>query len=70
MESGLNFNQLICEFESRRPCQIAQAFVGRSSMAEHRTVTAVCEGSSPFGPPKNIGWQLSIAALSLTGSSQ
>ena len=22
MESGLNFNQLICEFESRRPCQL------------------------------------------------
>ena len=23
MESGLNFNQLICEFESRHPCQFA-----------------------------------------------
>jgi hypothetical protein len=23
MESGLTFNQLICEFESRRPCQNA-----------------------------------------------
>jgi hypothetical protein len=22
MESGLIFNQLICEFESRRPCQV------------------------------------------------
>ena len=22
MESGLTFNQLICEFESRHPCQV------------------------------------------------
>ena len=29
MESGLIFNQLICEFESRRPCQI---YLGRSSI--------------------------------------
>jgi len=23
VESGLTFNQLICEFESRRPCQFS-----------------------------------------------
>ena len=28
--------------------------VGRSSMAEHRTVTAAHEGSSPFDPPKSL----------------
>ena len=30
-------------------------YVGRSSMAEHRTVTADREGSTPFDPPKFIG---------------
>ena len=52
MESGLIFNQLICEFESRHPCQI---YVGCSSMAEHRTVTAAYEGSTPFDPPNLRG---------------
>ena len=74
MESGLIFNQLICEFESRHPCQafgrmqdvtttddclvtfdyLSPVSVGRSSiLAEHRTVTAAREGSTPFDPPKN-----------------
>src|SRR5215213_7227869 len=72
MESGLIFNQLICEFESRHPCQVwanaecdyifecskvtlhylSPVYVGRSSTAEHRTVTAAHEGSTPFDPPK------------------
>ena len=88
MESGLIFNQLICEFEPRHPCQslksscrhlllqmcqrnrsgrmlsvttnqsrvtlvyLSPVYVGRSSTAEHRTVTAAREGSSPFDPPK------------------
>ena len=80
MESGLIFNQLICEFESRHPCQsivdfqlpIAdwpsaatkkQSEIGNqksamfmwvvAQLAEHRTVTAASEGSSPFDPPKS-----------------
>ncbi len=73
MESGLIFNQLICEFESRHPCQsfranaecdyISKNVSSRSitcrpsvwvvaQLAEHRTVTAAREGSTPFGPPK------------------
>lgn len=28
MESGLTFNQLICEFESRHPCQFLQYLLG------------------------------------------
>ena len=73
MESGLIFNQLICEFESRHPCQscgrmlsvttspnvASRSFTCRPSimwvvaqLGEHRTVTAACEGSSPFDPPK------------------
>ena len=51
MESGLNFNQLICEFESRRPCQHAWVV---AQLVEHRTVTAAYEGSSPFDPPKTL----------------
>ena len=71
MESGLIFNQLICEFESRHPCQLwakaepdyickmprhARLLVALSvwvvaQLAEHRTVTAAREGSTPFGPP-------------------
>lgn len=79
MESGLIFNQLICEFESRRPCQIIfdcqlpisdldsrgwLGYIGNrkstldnafvwvvAQLAEHRTVTAAREGSTPFDPP-------------------
>ena len=72
MESGLIFNQLICEFESRHPCQsfranaecdyIPKNVSSRSityrpsvwvvaQLAEHGTVTAAREGSTPFGPP-------------------
>jgi hypothetical protein len=47
MESGLTFNQLICEFESRRPRLFQSTkhkapfiYVGRSLTAERRTVTA------------------------------
>ena len=74
MESGLIFNQLICEFESRHPCQlwanaerdyISKNVWSRSipcrpfvwvvaQLAEHRTVTAVREGSTPFGPPNSF----------------
>ena len=32
MESGLIFNQLICEFESRHPCQITINFGGIASI--------------------------------------
>ena len=28
MESGLTFNQLICEFESRHPCHTLSATIG------------------------------------------
>ena len=58
MESGLTFNQLICEFESRRPCQhLSPAFMWVvAQFAEHRTVTAAGEGSSPFDPPKILAW--------------
>jgi hypothetical protein len=72
MESGLIFNQLICEFESRHPCQLwanaerdyisknvsSRSILCRPSvwvvaqLAEHRTVTAASEGSTPFDPPK------------------
>jgi hypothetical protein len=75
MESGLIFNQLICEFESRHPCQVLpisncqlasaeseQSTFGNcksemflwvvAQLAEHRTVTAAREGSTPFDPPK------------------
>ena len=31
---------------------LSPVYVGRSSMAEHRTVTAAREGSTPFDPPK------------------
>jgi hypothetical protein len=76
MESGLIFNQLICEFESRRPCQTRGRMLSVTTslnvpsrsfpcpprpawvvaqLAEHRTVTAAIEGSTPFDPPKNIG---------------
>ena len=71
MESGLIFNQLICEFESRHPCQLwanaERDYVSKNvssrsipcrpsvwvvaQLAEHRTVTAAREGSTPFGPP-------------------
>ena len=36
MESGLTFNQLICEFESRHPRQQISdlSYVGRSSNAQ------------------------------------
>src|SRR5882724_11948424 len=78
MESGLIFNQLICEFESSHPCQDIldlrlpiyqlrlssresnrQSKLGNrqfsvwvvAQLAEHRTVTAAREGSTPFGPP-------------------
>jgi hypothetical protein len=68
MESRLTFNQLICEFESRRPRQTvvrsqeqdaeknksAMTYVGRSLTAERRTVTASDEGSNPSDPPKTI----------------
>ena len=74
MESGLTFNQLNCEFESRHPCHfcgrmlsvtttpkpVSRLFTCRPCMwvvaqlAEHRTVTAAREGSSPFDPPKNF----------------
>ena len=74
MESGLIFNQLICEFESRHPCQLwANAecdYICKMSghtrllvallvwvvaqLAEHRTVTAAREGSTPFGPPNSL----------------
>ena len=79
MESGLTFNQLICEFESRHPCQLMPianfrfdkswfadnqsaignrqseiSSVGRSLKAEHRTVTAQGEGSTPFDPPNHF----------------
>jgi hypothetical protein len=95
MESGLIFNQLICEFESRHPCQdifdspIANCrFVNRDSglseaisgtktgstvflwvvaqLAEHRTVTAAREGSTPFDPPKSFSladWRCRWARL-------
>ena len=73
MESGLIFNQLICEVESRHPYQlwanaerdyISKSVSSRSipcrpsvwavaQLAEHRTVTAAREGSTPFGPPKS-----------------
>ena len=77
MESGLIFNQLICEFESRHPCQVISdcqfvicdsGFREQSAienwqstmflwvvaqLAEHRTVTAAREGSTPFDPPKS-----------------
>ena len=73
MESGLSFNQLICEFESRHPCQtlgrmlivntslnvssrsflVAQPAWVVAQLAEHRTVTAATEGSTPFDPPTN-----------------
>ena len=53
MESGLIFNQLICEFESRHPCQFRFTWVV-AQLAEHRTVTAAREGSTPFDPPKMI----------------
>jgi hypothetical protein len=43
MESGLIFNQLICEFESRHPCQIiadcplqAQSLVTRSAIGDRK----------------------------------
>jgi hypothetical protein len=73
MESGLTFNQLICEFESRHPCQASGRMLNVTTsgkcrvttrktcrprmwvvaqLAEHRTVTAGVEGSSPFDPPK------------------
>ena len=32
--------------------KFAMVYVGRSLMAELRTVTALGEGSTPFGPPK------------------
>jgi hypothetical protein len=51
MESGLIFNQLICEFESRRPCQLMWVV---AQLVEHRTVTAAREGSTPFDPPNNF----------------
>ena len=35
---------------------LSPACVGRSSTAEHRTVTAAREGSSPFDPPKFLAW--------------
>jgi hypothetical protein len=74
MESGLIFNQLICEFESRRPCQLwanaERDYISKMScharlliallvwvvaqLAEHRTVTAASEGSTPFDPPNFI----------------
>ena len=80
MESGLTFNQLICEFESRHPrqnicdCQLSianwpflaskQSAIGNqklamlmwvvAQLAEHRTVTAASEGSSPFDPPNSF----------------
>ena len=39
MESGLIFNQLICEFESRHPCQITFKSWGHSlSKNNHREV--------------------------------
>ena len=83
MESGLIFNQLICEFESRHPCQlwanaerdyISKNVLSRSipchpyawvvaQLAEHRTVNAAREGSTPFGPPNPNG------ALGKSGSS-
>jgi hypothetical protein len=73
MESGLSFNQLICEFESRHPCQtLGRMLIVNTSikclvtivpcrpltwvvaqLAEHRTVTAATEGSTPFDPPTN-----------------
>ena len=52
MESGLIFNQLICEFESRHPCQIMWVV---AQMVERRTVTAAGESSSLFNPPKTNG---------------
>jgi hypothetical protein len=84
MESGLIFNQLICEFESRRPCQTCGRMLSVTTsskckvtirfpcrpqltwvvaqLAEHRTVTAAIEGSTPFDPPKDIAdWRLPIA---------
>ena len=45
MESGLIFNQLICEFESRRPCQILNAPVAQ--LEEHDASNVVVAGSSP-----------------------
>lgn len=82
MESGLIFNQLICEFESRHPRQIivdcrmsiadcsqhtavsTKSAIGNqqlemflwvvAQLAEHRTVTAASEGSTPFDPPNFI----------------
>ena len=37
MESGLNFNQLICEFESRRPCQFFLHVILNSIKESYRT---------------------------------
>jgi len=34
MESGLTFNQLICEFESRHPCQKPDTEKGRYGEGE------------------------------------
>ena len=53
MESGLIFNQLICEFESRHPCQLwanaERDYIwncGRE--VRHLIVDQVDDGSSPF----------------------
>jgi hypothetical protein len=48
MESGLIFNQLICEFESRHPCQ---EHVGCSSTGECRAVNAETTSSTLASQP-------------------
>ena len=52
VESGLIFNQLICEFESRHPCQLLWVV---AQMVERRVVNAVGESSILFDPPNRNG---------------
>ena len=54
MESGLIFNQLICEFESRHPCHCVTRNCGRE--VRHLVVNQADDGSSPFSSAKiNFG---------------
>ena len=44
VESGLIFNQLICEFESRHPCQV---FAPVAQLEERDASNVAVAGSSP-----------------------
>lgn len=55
MESGLTFNQLICEFESRRPCQNFFMLAVAQNGQKRCAVNAEGVGFESHQPTQSVG---------------